>query len=310
VKLEAADQRLTQVQIWFNYDQAPITIVGRYQGIEIGHAKANLPDIEPFSKCELELVGRGLAPLPISMDTMVAFGTVLSGTGKFKTPLLFNFESPFDPRMRFFDPSSQELYFETGSFLSIEASLTNRLEKMVTLVSIDVPLAQLEVDELPVQIGPGETFTFVGRAAKAGIVDICVHYESALFGKCAFTVKSPQIERLDRALLLTLETPSTAVCYQRFNTRVIIEKKPHSENDCDVNLIMMEIQTVPCFYVDGPTKKTFAVFSGEKTIIPISFLPLEINREYSTTVACSLVATPRQSRRRCTTVLRVHCLHW
>jgi hypothetical protein len=132
--------------------------------------------------------------------------------------------------MRFFDSSSQELYFESGSFLSIGASLTNRLEKMVTLVSVDVPLAQLEVDKLPVQIGPGEAFTFVGCAAKASIVDICVRYESALVGKCAITVRSPQIEHLDRALLFTLEAPFTAVRYQRFDARVILEKDPHSQN--------------------------------------------------------------------------------
>jgi hypothetical protein len=37
----------------------------------------------------------------------------------------------------------------------------------------------------------------------------------------------------------------------------------------------MEIQGVPAFYVDGPTKKTFSVFTGQKTVIPIRFLPLE-----------------------------------
>jgi hypothetical protein len=82
----------------------------------------------------------------------VAFGTALSGTVNINPPVLLSFESPF----RFLDARSQTLsaqkplYYESGSFLSIDASLTNRLKKMITLVSIDVALAQLEIDELQV----------------------------------------------------------------------------------------------------------------------------------------------------------------
>jgi hypothetical protein len=57
--------------------------------------------------------------LPISLDMVVAFGTALSGTGKFKTRLLFSFASPFDRRMRFFDPSSR---LKSRSILKVDHS--------------------------------------------------------------------------------------------------------------------------------------------------------------------------------------------
>jgi hypothetical protein len=83
---------------------------------------------------------------------------------------------------------------------------------------------------------------FMGLAEKAGIVDMCVHYESVLVGKCAFTATSPQIEHSDRALRSTLEAQSTAVRHQKLDARVILEKNPYSENDCDVNPIMISIK--------------------------------------------------------------------
>jgi hypothetical protein len=47
------------------------------------------------------------------------------------------------------------------------------------------------------------------------------------------------------------------------------------EHGPDVSDIVLEIQAVPGFYIHGPTKKSFVVFSGQKTEIPIGFFPLE-----------------------------------
>jgi hypothetical protein len=41
-----------------------------------------------------------------------------------------------------------------------------------------------------------------------------------------------------------------------------------------MSIVNLEVQTAPGFFVEGPTKKVVVVFVGQKSVIPIRFLPL------------------------------------
>jgi hypothetical protein len=55
---------------------------------------------------------------------------------------------------------------------------------------------------------------------------------------------------------------------------VTIEKDTQFPSANEISLVTLEIQAFPGFFVEGPTKMVVMVFLGQKSVIPISFLPL------------------------------------
>jgi hypothetical protein len=82
------------------------------------------------------------------------------------------------------------------------------------------------------------------------------------------------MEEMITPLLCTIESPPTGVRYHKFEAKVTIEKNAQADNTNDLALVSVEVQTVPGFFVEGPTKRVIAVFVGQKTVIPIRFFPL------------------------------------
>jgi hypothetical protein len=281
VHLQAAEQKLQHILISFSRDPSiPLSVLGRYRGIELGFEPAGLPDVEPNVTCDLEFLLQVTLAVFIPLQLNFVFGTSLSGRGEFKYTILLDFRTPFIARIRYLDSAAQELSFqsslvvESGSCLFIETNLTNNLDCDVQMMAIKGSLVDIETGPLPATIWPGEVFTFIGKATRAGQAEISVVYDADVIGQCAFPLKTFPIEYVSRTLLYTIESPSNAVRFQKFETKLIMEVNPEGVNPPDVTAVTVEVQTIPEFFVEGPTKRTFHVFFGQKTVVPINFIAL------------------------------------
>jgi hypothetical protein len=278
VNLQAAEQRLQQVQIWFTWDPAyRVEIHGQYRGIEIGQERANLPDIEPNETCELELMLRSGTASTVPIEMTVAFRTALSGSGEFKHVITCNFQNPFVAKIRYMDSSFQELglqnlVVEPGSYLLVEIGLNNRLDCPVKIIAIEGSLSAIDAGELPVTFSPHEVFTFVGRAVQSGPAKIFVTYEEEVAGICVFELQTPPIEAKSLPVSYWIDAPTRAVRHEKFEVRVTIEKESSVRNE--LSLVTLRVETSPGFFIEGPTRKVIVVFSGQKSVIPIRFMPL------------------------------------
>jgi hypothetical protein len=281
VMLRAADQRLEHVQMGFNVS-APVTLSGRYGDADIASGKADLPNIDPGGLLELQLSVKSSQEFQGAVEMVVSFGTALSGEGEFVKPIHLDILGPFKARMRFFDTAYQELdtklglSFESGSYIVVETTMTNVLECAITVLAVEGSLVAVEAGSLPAVVGPDEAFTFLGRITKPGQEKIIIHYEAELVGRCPLYLHTPAAEQQLRTVTFALDSPPTGVRYQKFKANVTIKKmNGKSPHDPEVSDVVLEIQAVPGFYIDGPTKKSFVVFAGQKIEIPIAFLPLE-----------------------------------
>jgi hypothetical protein len=106
------------------------------------------------------------------------------------------------------------------------------------------------------------------------------------------------VEQQVRTVAFTLDSPPTGVRYQRFEAKITIKKmNGKSQHDPGVSDIALEIQAVPGFYIDGPTKKSFVAFAGQKTEIPIGFFPLEAGPTTLPPITLTeIVANPKPKR--------------
>jgi hypothetical protein len=307
VVLHAADQRLEQPLLWFT-PEAPITISGRYKGVDIGSVRAKLPDIDPHGECALELTVKSLQEVCMPVEMVVAFGTALSGTGEFKTSIPFDFQNPFVVATRYFDAGGQELMgaeqplvFENESYIAVETSLTNNLECPIRVLSIGGTLSALDFGDLPAVIESGEVFTFVGHATKPGQADIVVGYAAELVGRCDFRWKTQTIDQLSKGLTFALEAPPAAVRGVTFEARVVIEKRATwlaSREESDVAMIGLDVQVAAGFFIEGPLKRVVVVFAGQKKIIPIKFLALDAGPATLPAIVLTEVGGPAPKTRR------------
>jgi hypothetical protein len=280
VRLRAADQRLKKVEIWFG-SGLPVTISGRFGGVQIGKSRAHLPDIEPNGVVELPLTITASQEVHESIDMVLSFGTALAGVGEFVNPIPLAIESPFAVRLKYFDTNWQELEvrglaFETGSYIVVEGYLTNILGCPVTICAVRGTLVSVEAGALPAVVRPREAFTFIGRAVKPGQAEISIAYEAETVGAWTLPLKTAAIEHVPRSVTFTLDAPPTGVRFQRVDARIVIEKSDSpTRSEADVSVISIEVQQVNSFYVEGPTKKAIVVFAGQKREISIGFFPLE-----------------------------------
>jgi hypothetical protein len=82
------------------------------------------------------------------------------------------------------------------------------------------------------------------------------------------------LESANPPLLYSIESPPTGVRYRAIDTKVTIERNAKADRLTEVSLVSVEVLPVSEFFIEGPIKRLVVVFSGQKSVIPIRFLPL------------------------------------
>jgi hypothetical protein len=75
-------------------------------------------------------------------------------------------------------------------------------------------------------------------------------------------------------VLYEIDSPATAVRYQGFEVKVTVEREITPTAVNELSVVTLEVESRQGFFMAGPTKKNIVVFSGQKSVIPINFIPL------------------------------------
>ncbi|OHS98427.1 hypothetical protein TRFO_35167 [Tritrichomonas foetus] len=284
ITLTAAEQKIERLNVHFTTENLSesIEINGKLNDITITDKPTNLPDIEPFKSITLDMTVFSQEPSYIPITFYVNFGTALSGTGEFTKTLPFQFQSPFSSEIKFFDnnfveiPSDITPIIEPDFDLTSEITLTNQIESYVSLTSIESSVLSIDTVELPVMLGPYETFSFLANVKNAGTNEVVLTYETEGIAANAFKVRLPPVEEVERQVLFHFISPPTAVLNEEFETTLVLERPANIRGGPEVVPVRVELGQSPGFFVNGPVRKHVVhIFRGQRKEIPIKFLPLE-----------------------------------
>jgi hypothetical protein len=137
------------------------------------------------------------------------------------------------------------------------------------------PVANTGVPSLPCVVHPGEIFAFPGVLREPGAKEFAVSFDAEFLQKTAFYVKIPAVKVVARSLVCVLDSPPTAIRFNEFRVEVVIEKSAEFDDSPEVATLSMEVSSAVGFFINGPSRRHFSLFRGQKMSIPITLMPLD-----------------------------------
>lgn len=277
VVLTADEQKLEKVGVHFQSSNPmiPVTINGQCGDIKLEEMDAELPDIEPFQSLTIDCEIKCTVPVYNPVVLTVRFGTALAGNGDFFKDIPFYFVTPFNSTIKLFDSNFQMIenaVIEIGDKITVETTLDNNLDIPVTIKSITGTVESIDNSDVPIELFPGESFSFLSFIEHKTLISFNVSYKAEGLDDCIFYLKSSNAEEFSRSVKFSFDAPFKATRFQPFNTKLTIEKIDNTE---EVTIVMLDVTNSPCFFMNGPSKKAIYLFRNQKKEINLEFLPLE-----------------------------------
>lgn len=188
------------------------------------------------------------------------------------------YKYPFRTKYQIFNenfmPISEKVV-PKGEFLMVELTLTNALEYTSTIsqiISHSTELLYSEIADLPIDLFPGEQYSFRTLIKHECNASFIIHFTTELSDEMKmYEFNIGNFVELDRQMKIELNSPSHAVKGQPFDSILSVEVEDGKEPFAQ---IFIDVASSPNFFVKGPSRKYFYLFTGQKKEIKFSFVPL------------------------------------
>ena len=285
VSLTASEQSIKDLTILFETENPsiPLFINGTFNGISIKlNEKIDLPDIPENQTLELNLTIKTTVPIMNPVNFTYSFGTKLSGKGEFKKSILFDFVSPFLPRMNLYDDNFlliQNLALvsiDDGKPITFELSLANNISSPIKIVNIDFPESIETVPEENIVIQSYEQYSIIGQIKEPCKTDINVNYEVNGIPRSVFTVKMPNFVKTSSNISVNIIHPPTVIVFSEFEVKICIARRVTNSFDPEVCPVSVTVLPSDNFFIHGPifNNKLF-LFKGQTKEITFKVMPLQ-----------------------------------
>ena len=214
------------------------------------------------------IIGNGVFRIEKNFDAEILF--ISQSTDDKSVTENATFHTQFQLFNNNYIPSNRPV-IGVDEYASAELSITNTSNITVTIVEISSLNSEVKCTHLPLELFPGEQYSFTAIIRKECFPCFTVNYTTELSDiPRIFEFSASEVKVVDRLIKADLESPSKATLNQPFDAKLTIEitdNSPYAH-------IFIEISPSTNFFVNGPSRKSFFLFPNQKKEIIMTFLPL------------------------------------
>lgn len=280
VKISADDQKLINIKASVIHDLIGMNfqICCLYNNKSYLNEPIEINEIEPGESTSFILYVKSEVDISTFLNLEITFETNSYNNGIVKKEIPFFCQSPIYYKHVLYDDNFQIIQdnpnIDFDSFVLLESKLTNVIDSNIYITNIEIsPEVSSDELEFPIELLPNETFTFMIK-----IEDDQEHIMKILYKTkdldSLINIACPNIKKGKDNIKFEIEYPSSAVRGKEFEVRIILERL--RDNGLDNGALNLTIEKSASFLINGPLQKKILIFEGQKRIIPIKLIPVDV----------------------------------